>query len=130
MTGSRLRSSSRARSAGTGSRSDAVSAKRSIPRRSDAGSSSNSSSRRDPYRPIPPHRSTVSLGVRSRQTRCPGFTVKEYDEAVIPDSGHVVGHGAEAAVVAFPLAGQWEVRVLADAADVRYAAIARVMVTP
>ena len=34
------------------------------------------------------------------------------------------------AVSAFPLAGQWEVRVLADAADVRYAAIARVMVTP
>lgn len=38
--------------------------------------------------------------------------------------------GRYAAVVAFPLAGQWEVRVLADAADVRYAAIARVMVTP
>jgi nitrogen fixation protein FixH len=38
--------------------------------------------------------------------------------------------GRYAAIVAFPLAGQWEVRVLADAADARYAAVARIMVTP
>ena len=34
------------------------------------------------------------------------------------------------AVVAFPMPGQWEVRVLADAPDARYAAVARIMVTP
>ena len=38
--------------------------------------------------------------------------------------------GRYAAIVAFPLAGQWEVRVLAEVADVRHAAVARVMVTP
>jgi nitrogen fixation protein FixH len=38
--------------------------------------------------------------------------------------------GRYAAIVEFPLPGQWEVRVLAETAGARYAAVARIMVTP